>query len=117
MGLLTETNAQYYSGQQVFTQPAVVNQVFDWTGDTDLVVALAGVSNANFKVLKNNNELTFTTQYTVSGNSITLVGTGVSVAGDVIEIKLLQFALDNNYGSYEYGCKEQKSPYSMGESR
>ena len=103
MGLLTETNAQYYSGQQVFTQPnPVVTQVFNWTGDTDLVVALAGVSNANFKVLKNNNELTFTTQYTVSGNSITLVGTGVSVAGDVIEIKLLQFALDNNYGSYEY---------------
>jgi hypothetical protein len=103
MGLLTETNAQYYSGQQVFTQPnPVVTQVFNWTGDTDLVVALGGVSNANFKVLKNNNELTYTTEYNVTGNSITLVGTGVSAPGDVIEIKLLQFALDNNYGSYEY---------------
>ncbi len=103
MGLITETNAQYYSGQQVFTQPnPIVTQVFDWTGDTDLIVALAGVSNANFKVLKNNNELTFTTEYTVVGNSITLVGTGVSVPGDVIEIRLLQFAIDNNYGSYEY---------------
>jgi hypothetical protein len=103
MGLLTETNAQYYSGQQVFTQPnPVVTQVFNWTGDTDLVVALGGVSNANFKVLKNNNELTYTTEYNVTGNSITLVGTGVSVPGDIIEIKLLQFALDNNYGSYEY---------------
>ena len=51
MGLLTETNAQYYSGQQVFTQPnPVTTQVFDWTGDTDLIVALAGVSNANYKV-------------------------------------------------------------------
>ena len=103
MGLITETNAQYYSGQQVFTQPnPVVTQVFNWTGDTNLVVALAGVSNANFKVLKNNNELTFTTEYTVVGNSITLVNTGVSVSGDVIEIKLLQFAIDNNHGSYEY---------------
>ena len=103
MGLLTETNAQYYSGQQVFTQPnPVVTQVFNWTGDTDLVVALGGVSNANFKVLKNNNELTYTTEYNVTGNSITLVGAGVSAPGDIIEIKLLQFALDNNYGSYEY---------------
>ena len=103
MGLITETNAQYYSGQQVFTQPnPVVTQVFNWTGDTNLVVALAGVSNANFKVLKNNNELTFTTEYTVVGNSITLVNTGVSVSGDIITIQLLQFAIDNNRGSYEY---------------
>jgi len=108
MGLLTETNAQYYSGQQAFTQPnPVTTQVFDWTGDTDLIVALAGVSNANFKVLKNNNELTFTTnllttEYVVSANSITLVNTGVSVPGDVITIQLLQFAIDNHHGSYEY---------------
>ena len=103
MGLITETNAQYYSGQQVFTQPnPVVTQVFNWTGDTNLVVALAGVSNANFKVLKNNNELTFTTEYTVVGNSITLVNTGVSVSGDIITIQLLQFAINNNHGSYEY---------------
>ena len=103
MGLITETNAQYYSGQQVFTQPnPVVTQVFNWTGDTNLVVALAGVSNANFKVLKNNNELTFTTEYTVVGNSITLVNAGVSVSGDVITIQLLQFAINNNHGSYEY---------------
>ena len=103
MGLITETNAQYYSGQQVFTQPnPVVTQVFNWTGDTNLVVALAGVSNANFKVLKNNNELTFTTEYTVVGNSITLINAGVSVSGDIITIQLLQFAIDNNHGSYEY---------------
>ena len=103
MGLITETNAQYYAGQQLFTQPnPVVTQVFNWTGDTDLVVALAGVSNANFKVLKNNIELTFTTEYTVIGNSITLVGAGISVPGDVIKIQLLQFAMDANHGSYEY---------------
>ena len=107
MGLLTETNAQYYSGQQLFIQPAVVNQVFDWTGDTDLVIALAGVSNANFKVLVNNAPIAYVastpgaSQYTLSAaNQITIGGT--QVTGDVIEIKLLQFAIDNNYGSYEY---------------
>ena len=108
MGLLTETNAQYYSGQQVFTQPnPVVSQVFNWTGDTDLVVALAGVSNTNFKVLVNNIEITYVAsspsanEYTLSAaNQITIGGT--QNPGDVIEIKLLQFAIDNNYGSYEY---------------
>lgn len=108
MGLLTETNAQYYSGQQVFTQPnPVVSQVFNWTGDTDLVVALAGVSNTNFKVLVNNTAITYVAsspsanEYTLSAaNQITIGGT--QNPGDVIEIKLLQFAIDNNYGSYEY---------------
>ncbi len=108
MGLLTETNAQYYSGQQLFTQPnPVVSQVFNWTGNTDLVVALAGVSNANFKVLVNNTPITYVasapgaSQYTLSAaNQITIGGT--QYAGDIIEIKLLQFAIDNNYGSYEY---------------
>ena len=101
MGLLTETNAQYYSGQQLFT--GVTGASFTWTGDTDLIVALAGVSNTNFKVLKNGTKLdygTATSEYTASGNVITL-GTAL-IASDILEIKLLQFAIDNNYGSYEY---------------
>ena len=108
MGLITETNAQYYSGQQVFTQPnPVVSQVFNWTGDTDLVVALAGVSNANFKVLVNNTAITYVAsspsanEYTLSASNQITIG-GTQNPGDVIEIKLLQFAIDNNYGSYEY---------------
>ena len=108
MGLLTETNAQYYSGQQVFTQPnPVVSQVFNWTGNTDLVVALAGVSNANFKVLVNNTAITYVAsspsanEYTLSASNQITIG-GTQNPGDVIEIKLLQFAIDNNYGSYEY---------------
>ena len=108
MGLLTETNAQYYSGQQVFTQPnPVVSQVFNWTGDTDLVVALAGVSNTNFKVLVNNTAITYVAsspganEYTLSASNQITIG-GTQNPGDIIEIKLLQFAIDNNYGSYEY---------------
>jgi len=101
MAQVTQTNEQYYASSQVFTQPnPVVTQVFNWTGGTDqsgagynsigvdLIAAVAGVSVTNFKVLKNNVELTFATQYTVSGNSVTLIGTGVSVPGDVIKILL-----------------------------
>ena len=89
MGLITETNAQYYAGQQTFIQPTpVVTQVFTWTGDTNLITTTS-TSDANFKVFKNDSELTFTSQYTVVDNSVTLVNTGVSVAGDVIQIKLL----------------------------
>ena len=101
MAQVTQTNEQYYASSQVFTQPnPVVTQVFNWTGGTDqsgagynsigvdLIAAVAGVSVTNFKVLKNNVELTFATQYTVSGNSVTLIGTGVSVPTDVIKILL-----------------------------
>ena len=102
MGLITETNAQYYAGQQAFTQPTpVVTQVFTWTGNTNLITTTS-TSDANFKVFKNGSELTFTSQYTVVDNSVTLVNTGVSVAGDVIEIKLLTEAVWKNYGSYSY---------------
>ena len=36
MGLITETNAQYYSGQQVLTN-LTVNTV-TWTGNVDLII-------------------------------------------------------------------------------
>ncbi len=39
MGLITETNAQYYSGQQMFTVGATPQYVFDVTFDTPLVSA------------------------------------------------------------------------------
>jgi len=102
MGLLTETNEQYYAGHQTWTQPnPVVTQTFTWTGDTSLI-ATTSTSNTNFAVYKNNVLLTVTTEYTISGDSITLVGAGVSVPADVIQIRLLDPALWANYGSYSY---------------
>ena len=95
MGLIKETNAQYYSGQQVFSGSTSTGP-YTWTGDTDL--ALSPIPN--FKVLKNEVELTITTDYTVSNNSITLVS--APLASDVISINLLTEAIWNNYGSYEY---------------
>jgi len=102
MGLLTETNEQYYAGHQTWAQPnPVTTQTFTWTGDTSLI-ATTSTSNTNFEVYKNNVLLTVTTEYTISGDSITLVGAGVSVPADVIQIRLLDPALWANYGGYSY---------------
>ena len=95
MGLIKETNAQYYAGQQVFTGSTSTGP-YTWTGDTDLTLSPI----PNFKVLKNEVELTITTDYTVSNNSITLVS--APLASDVISINLLTEFIWNNYGSYEY---------------
>ena len=95
MGLINETNAQYYAGQQAFTNSVSVGP-YTWTGDTNLTLS----PNPNFKVLKNNVELTLTTDYTVSGNSITLVV--APVLTDVIVIQLLEQSIWDNYGSYAY---------------
>ena len=95
MGLITETNAQYYAGQQAFTN-SVSTGPYTWTGDTNLTLS----PNPNFKVLKNNNELILTTDYTVSGNSVTLLV--APALTDVIVIQLLEQSIWNNYGSYAY---------------
>ena len=95
MGLIKETNAQYYAGQQVFTGSTSTGP-YTWTGNTDLTLSPI----PNFKVLKNEVELTITTDYTVSNNSITLVS--APLASDVISINLLTDSIWNNYGSYEY---------------
>ena len=95
MGLIKETNAQYYVGQQVFTGSTSTGP-YTWTGDTDLTLSPI----PNFKVLKNEVELTITTDYTVSNNSITLVS--APLASDVISINLLTEFIWNNYGRYEY---------------
>jgi len=95
MGLITETNAQYYAGQQAFTN-SVSTGPYTWTGDTNLTLS----PNPNFKVLKNNNELILTTDYTVSGNSVTLLA--APALSDVIVIQLLEDSIWSNYGSYAY---------------
>ena len=40
MGLLTETNEQYYAGQQSFTATAA-QTTFTWTGDVTLIATTA----------------------------------------------------------------------------
>jgi len=102
MGLLTETNEQYYAGQQTFVQPnPVVTQTFTWTGDTQLV-ATTITTNTNFAVYKNGVLLNVTVDYNIVGNAVTLIGAAISVPTDVIQIRILEPALYENYGSYEY---------------
>ena len=101
MGLLTETNEQYYAGQQSFTTtPAQVK--FTWTGDTNLVATVTGVSYANFEVYKNGVLLTPTTEYTLSENAVTLIGAAIPTTGDTVVIKLLTSTVWANNGSYSY---------------
>jgi hypothetical protein len=99
MGLLTETNAQYYAGQQSFIPTTTgAGQTFTWTGDTDLFDAQGAVP-ANYSLTVDGNPATGTV--TVLNNVVTLAGQSVSPL-NVVVIQLSQVAINNNYGSYEY---------------
>ena len=95
MGLINETNAQYYSGQQAFTNSTSLGP-YTWTGDT----LLATSPRPNFKVLKNGTELALTIDYNIDGNSIALVV--APILTDIIVIQLLEESIWDNYGSYAY---------------
>ncbi len=115
MGLITETNAQYYSGQQDF--PALTttgNQTFNCTFNTNVFSAFNStgvqVSTASNYIIYINTSPAFTgyvaqaeSQSYVSdpiNNIITLRGT--FVAGSLVYVQLKQPAINANYGSYEY---------------
>ena len=96
-GLITETNAQYYAGQQAFTGDAV-NRIFICTFNTDLVATVAGVSNTNFSVTVNG---IIVTNYTLSAtNTITFAVAPINDAA--IVISLIETAKEGNYGGYQY---------------
>ena len=99
MGLLTETNQQYYGGQQVFTATGVnsPNEKFTWTGDTVLVNTVAGVSNTNYSITING----VVAASTAVENVVTLSGVP-TVGGETVVIQLTNAAMEANYGSYEY---------------
>ena len=50
MGLIKETNAQYYAGQQGFS--GLTTNTITWTGNVDLVIN-SSTTNTNFSLLKN----------------------------------------------------------------
>ena len=104
MALLSETNEQYYAGQQAFIA-AAADTIFVWTGNTTLVATTA-TSNTNFKVKVNNVVWTEVSvapvgnQYQVTNtNEIT---TPAMAGGEVVVIELLDSAKWGNYGSYSY---------------
>ena len=95
MGLITETNAQYYSGQQPFTVIAGVPATpFKCTFNT----VLTDSPIANYIVTNNNLPLTVGT-YSVINDSVTITAT--LLAGNIV-VQLIQSAIDRNNGGYEY---------------
>ena len=112
MGLIKETNAQYYSGQQVFpTLNSTVDPTYSCTFNTDVVSAFDSTGNqigsaSNYTIYIYNS---VTSEYEAvseslsyisdsSTNTITLTGT---YTGDTY-VELKQFAINNNYGGYAY---------------
>jgi len=95
MGLLTETNEQYYGGQQAFVATATQTE-FTWTGDTTLV-ATTGTTNTNFSVSVAG---TVVTTYSLTSNTITM--NSAPGLGVIVVIELTDNAKWNNYGGYAY---------------
>ena len=129
MGLITETNQQYYEGAQGFLSTGNAAQVYPTTFDTNLVFtdatswnpATANYALNNFKVYTSANGFpgTFTEyllEYAVVNNSIDITATLPAGTFVVVQLKLLsggQYgqtevekaygdAVEDNYGSYEY---------------
>ena len=104
MGLLSETNEQYYGGQQAFIASAAAT-VFIWTGDTTLI-ATTSTSNTNFKLKVNNVTWTEVSVAPV-GNQYRLTNTNEittppMAGGETVVIELLEDAKWENFGSYSY---------------
>jgi len=94
-GLITETNANYYAGQQSFSVIAgVPSTPFTCTFNTNLTDSPI----ANYTIT-NNGILIADTNYSVVNNQITV--TSSLVLGNIV-VQLNDVSIDNNYGSYEY---------------
>tara|TARA_R100001509_G_scaffold6402_1_gene3777 strand:- start:386 stop:1540 length:1155 start_codon:yes stop_codon:yes gene_type:complete len=105
MALLSETNEQYYGGQQAFIGGV---DKFIWTGDTQLI-ATTNTTNTNFKVKVNNVVWTEVSvapaasgEYQLSSINEISTFAGAVGAADVLVIELLDGAKWANYGGYSY---------------
>ena len=126
MGLITETNQQYYQGSQGFLSTGDSSQVYPTTFDTDLVLGDWNPANVNyalnnFKLYTSSNGLPGTydeylLEYAIANNVIDItatlpVGTFVAVQlkvltggkyGQTEAEKAYGDTVEDNYGSYEY---------------
>ena len=106
MALLTETNEQYYAGQQAFIGTGGATS-FTWTGDTTLVGTVSNVSFTNFTVTINNVLQTEVAaapgagQYNLSSDNTITFGFTPAL-GVTIVIGLVDDAKWANYGGYAY---------------
>ena len=122
MGLITESNQQYYAGSQRFLSAAGLGQSFTTTFDTELVLGSSDPLQTNYAL--NNFKLytalpgvlTYTEYilpYTVANNIITINGNLTANTSIVVQLKSLnggQYgnrdafgqAVEDNYDSYSY---------------
>ena len=122
MGLITESNQQYYAGSQRFLSAAGTNQTFTTTFDTELVLGSYDPTQTDYAL--NNFKLytaapgvlTYTEyvlEYKVVNNVITIKGDLTANTSIVVQLKSLnggQYgnrdaigeAVENNYNSYSY---------------
>ena len=118
MGLIKETNAEYYSGQ-IIQQATSNNQQIFYLGNTatgfgfntNLVSAFdsSGLqigSNSNFNLINiTTNSIipeNIISIFDVSNNTIELQQPNLITNGDFILCQLKESAIDENYGSYSY---------------
>ena len=90
MGLLTETNAQYYSGQQAF--------IGDDTSVDFKCIFNTDLTSTNF-IVKVNGSLV--TNYILQAENTIRFAVAPAI-NDTIIVELNKSAIENNYGSYEY---------------
>ena len=122
MGLITENNQQYYAGVQKFLSAAGTGQAFTTTFDTDLVFGSydplqPNYALNNFKLYTANSDVLtyteYTSEYTVSGNTITFTDNLAANTSIVVQLKILSGGeygnrdaygntVEENYGSYGY---------------
>tara|TARA_R110000744_G_scaffold34549_3_gene80396 strand:- start:3825 stop:5051 length:1227 start_codon:yes stop_codon:yes gene_type:complete len=125
-GLITETNAQYYSGSQVFIYENGI-ATFKTNFNTDLVFGssdpvAAGYNKNNFKLYVSatglpNTFQNFTDPFTVIGNDITITTAPVADTWFVVQLKTklggeygdrdaYGTTVEQNYGGYSYTTLE-----------
>jgi len=102
-GLITETNSQYYAGQQTFTGTGAQSD-FVCTFNTDLIATIPGVSNTNFSVTLSG---IVVTNYQLVGNdtirfSAETPPDELPPNGSSIVVSLIETAKESNYGGYQY---------------
>tara|TARA_R100001198_G_C5225149_1_gene205975 strand:- start:423 stop:1550 length:1128 start_codon:yes stop_codon:yes gene_type:complete len=94
MGLITETNAQYYAGQQAFQTAGGQGQEFACTFNIDLKD-----SPIKNYIVKINSVEVSPLDYSVSQNKITISS---NISAGVVVVELIKTAVESNLGNYEY---------------
>ncbi len=96
MGLITETNAQYYSGQQLFIGDGI-NKIFTCNFNTTLIAASSS-TNTNFDITIDGSTNIGT--FYLLDNVITFLNAPIANAEILVQLRIP--SLWDNYGSYAY---------------